>query len=205
LSNLTVIAPHVVSIEGAFYNLPLAGTIDAWNLSSVTGLADYAGIGHNRGRLAQTITGTVHLPSVTVIGTASLPAGVTGIDFDRARLVSVAKHWGSWDAVLPLATLWFRGAMPPVKALDNLMTACEAVDGQKKMTIYCSRHQKGWAGAVAKDYTAAEATAAGKLQQTLAPEERLLGIYVTQAGERKAWVVHQPSVYDAHPTGVIVR
>ena len=205
LTNLHVSLPNLLSIKQDFHGLPLSGRVDDWDLSSLTNLVDYGGFGHDYGLNAQKLTGTLRLPSVTSIGTVSLPAGLTGIDFDAAKLEYVSAHWASWDAVLPLCRLYFRSSMPPRNALDNLMNACAAVDGNKKMTIYCSRDQKGWSAAALTDYTEAEAAAAAKLAAALAPEERLLGIYATQGGARKAWLVHQPSPYDKKPSCLVIR
>jgi hypothetical protein len=89
--------------------------------------------------------------------------------------------------------------------LDNLLIATPAVDGNKKVTIYCSTGQVGWESLVSDNYTTKERAAAEILKASLIGKERLLGVYETQNGSRKAWLVHRPSPYDKDPLVIMLR
>ena len=201
MTNLYVNLPKVVDISFSFHNLPLMCDVTDWNLSSVTGLLTYAGLGSDYKR---TVTGTLHLPSVKVIGQLALPNTIEEIDFDKAVPTSVRHDWAGWNGAA-LRSLRFNGKAPGRTVLDNLMVYAKAVDGDKRFVIRCSNKQQGWKELASVDYTDNELAAAESLKSTLAEKERLLGVYVTQDGARKAWLIHRPSPYDADPLVILMR
>lgn len=206
LADLKLDIPNVKDITACFYSLPLKCDISDWNITSVTGLWDYVGLGSETID-EQKAWGTLHLNSVKTLGIASIPRTVSAIDFDKAPLTSVSPYWAQWDnsKQLNLNTLIFRGRAPSRNVLDNLLIATPAVDGNKKVTIYCSTGQVGWEALVSDNYTTKERAAAEILKASLVGKERLLGVYETQNGSRKAWLVHRPSPYDKDPLVIMFR
>lgn len=190
IANLQLVIPNVKSINAVFGALPLDCDVSSWNLSSVTSLDYYACIGSES--IEQKVTGTLRLPSVETVSQISLPKTLTGIDFDRAVPTSVSPNWCTWGRC-GLKQVIFRGEAPSRTVLDNLLQRT----GDKQVTIRCSRKQEGWLQLVDRQLTTDEETAAAALRATLAEDEKLLGVYVTAAGNRRAWVVNKPSPYDA--------
>ena len=201
MTNLYLNIPNVEDISSSFHNLPLECDVTDWNLSSVTGLLTYAGLGSEKTRK---VTGSLHLPSVKIIGQLSLPNTIEEIDFDKAVPTSVRNDWAGWNGAA-LRSLRFNGKAPGRDVLDNLMAYANAVDGDKRFAIRCSDKQQGWKELASADYTAKELAAAEALKATLTGKERLLGVYVTQDGARKAWLIHRPSPYDADPLVIFLR
>ncbi len=97
----------------------------------------------------------------------------------------------------------FLGAPPAAAFLDDLVqsgTAVASVSSADKAIVIRGSKKLGWAD-IASEPTDAELAKA----PTLAEGEKILGVYVTAAGTRIAWIVHEASPYD--PTGltIIVR
>ncbi len=93
--------------------------------------------------------------------------------------------------------------------IDNVLASKSApADGTKPVTIRASRSlawdRCAFVSPVNRD-DANEVAASEALKATLAKGESLIGVYVTAAGERKAWVVHTASPYDPKGTVIVFR
>ncbi len=90
--------------------------------------------------------------------------------------------------------------------LDRVLVSVPvSPDGTKQVVVHASGIL-GWDRFAKTDYSAEELVAKTTLEETLAPHERVLGVYETHDGEqRKAWLVHTPSEYDPKGTILVVR
>ncbi len=104
----------------------------------------------------------------------------------------------------------FSGVPPSKEALDALLATIKASDAAKKVVIYGSRYLD-WDKIKTDILTSEDGTeteeekAAEILKETLAEDEDLMGVYVTEDGERKAWIVHRASEFDPKGTLLIIR
>ncbi len=103
----------------------------------------------------------------------------------------------------------FLGAMPEngQTFVDALLSARGVPSDATKYAVIRASANLGWtAWAQAIDTSdTVEVEAAAALSATLAPRERLLGVYQSSDGKRRAWLVHKASPYDPKSFFLIVR
>ena len=116
---------------------------------------------------------------------------------DVPSTVQVATNvWdGHWQGKASISTLWMWNDAPSAEVLDTLVFTLKGSDTTKPCTIYCSKKFSGWA-ALGEAHPVTEA------EKAYMPEG-CFGVYVTAAGERKAWLVKWASPNE--PQGLCIR
>ena len=171
----------IASSAGGTLSLPGCTCVNA---QACRGMTNLTGI---------VLGGATKARCVTAIGTrafADCPAlKALTLHADAAMTVDGTAFSGT-----SLASVTFTGPPPPAAALDAILAAVPATEGEKTCVIYASSLFTGWE------------TAAG-LVSALTDDEALLapagtfGVYRAggAAPSGKAWVVHRKSVYQPSP------
>ncbi len=189
LPSVTSIARNV--LNGTGVTSLVLGTNDAVTAGKTLTLGDTTD--------SRSFANCTSLESITIGPYADVAYGyVNKCDFSNAVAVARIRFMG-------------RPLTKTADFLDRIVmwVPAPAEDGTKQVVIRASEYL-GWKAFADVDYTAEELTAKAALEKTLAPRERVMGVYVStdlQTGERqrKAWLVHKASPYDPRGTIIIVH
>ncbi len=91
--------------------------------------------------------------------------------------------------------------------LDALFAGANAAtNGVKKQAFIYASAKLGWTDiASSAELTAFEESERDELNATLTPPQRVIGVYESTDGGRRAWIIHTPSPFDPKGLMLVVR
>ncbi len=155
---------------------------------------------------------TDYMPLILAKQTFNLNSALKTIEFGPYDKYNTADK-NAFEGCTYLRKVTFTGRPPSAEFLSDLVQSAAVIESassaSKTLVIYGSANL-GWNDVVCKDAVSdVEPFTISSKESANAPEleegQRILGVYKTLDGSRKAWIVHQASEFDPRGTILIIR